>query len=64
MKNPAWGSELEDNAVKLWLNWAAGQLRVHLWVESSLDEFIQTKGKASPEWPEHIKEKAPLIRQS
>lgn len=29
MKNPAWGSELEDNAEKLQLNWAAGEVHVH-----------------------------------
>lgn len=63
MKKPAWGSELEDNAAKLWLNWAAGSLPIHLQVDVSPDEFIQTKGKPSPKWPERIKEKAAAIRQ-
>lgn len=63
MKNPAWGPEMEDNAVKLQLNWAAAEVHVHLEVDVSLDEFIQTKSKASPKIHEYTEEK-PLFSGS
>lgn len=46
MKNSAWGPKPEDNAGKLRLNWAAGEVHVHQEVDVSLDELIQTKSKA------------------
>jgi len=54
MKNSAWGPKLEDNAGKLRLNWAAGEVHVHR--EVSLDELIQTKSKASLQRCEYTEE--------
>lgn len=56
MKNSAWGSKLEDNAGKLRLNWAAGEVHVHREVDVSLAELIQTESKASPQRRDYTEE--------